>query len=255
MISKYQLTHECKAGRTWFTQKYVIENFGPDVLNKIKSDKDMIEGVTHKIIRKAVYSRTEPGGFDTVEEWCFCKELLDLTRKELAYERLKRREGRYKVNGKDYPGYVMCFIVRGQHHGLRRLVIAHANNYITYLNTRKRTVIDAIVFCKRIESANRKFLFQRLHEHCDELFDEETARMSSQAMIEKYLGLEPIIPVITKPPSEHTYLVPQEFYTGKLKSFMEEQLSNFKKFTKCTIKKNGVGARRKELPVGPTCDL
>ena len=180
---------------------------------------------------------------------------MDLVRKELAYERLKRREGRYKVNGKDYPGYVMCFIVRGQHQGLRRLVIAHANNYITYLNTRKRTIIDAVVFCKRIESANRKFLFQRLHEHCDELFDEETARMSSQAMIEKYLGLEPIIPVITKPPSEHTYLVHQEFYTGNLKTFMEEQLSNFKKFTKCTIKKNGVGARRKELPVGPTCDL
>ena len=231
-LTKYQTTATCKGGRTWYTEKWVIENLGPEVLVNMKTDTDMVEGITHKKLQRQVWSTTQPSTIELRPEWGFSEEVIELVRKELAYDRMKRRHGRYKVNGKDYPGYVMCFIVRGEHLGMRRLVIAHANNYTTYLNTRKRTIIDAIIFCKKIDSPNRKFFFQTLHEHCDKFLKEEPSHMSSRAMFDVYFGLKPAdIPVVTKPPSEHTYLVPQRFFLGHIKKFMEEQITTLKEVT------------------------
>ena len=206
----------------------------------MKTDRDMVEGITHKILKRQVWSN--PGSSSATElrnEWGFCIEVIELVRKELAYDRMKRRHGRYKVNGKDYPGYVMCFIVRGEHLGMRRLVIAHANNYTTYLNTRKRTVIDAVIFCIKIDSPNRKFFFQTLHEHCAQFLKEETSHMSSISMFDVHLGLKPADTTVTKPPSEHTYLVPRKFFLGHIKKFMEEQIMNLKRVTTKSTKKYG----------------
>ena len=91
-LTKYQRVVHCEAGRSWFSEMWVIENMGPNVLSKMKSDTEMVQGVTHKLFKRQVWSTT--GELESRDEWCFCKEVVDLVRKELAYERLKRREGR-----------------------------------------------------------------------------------------------------------------------------------------------------------------
>ena len=151
---------------------------------------------------------------------------MDVIRKEKAYERLKRRTGKYKVNGKDYRGYILCYFVRGTYKDKRRMVIAHTNSIETYLNSRKCVVVEQVVLCKKIESPNRKYIFQLIHEYCDKLFEEETLVVSSKARFEKFLGQDAKHEVIIKrPPSEHTYLVKPDYDVKDMQTCLDQKIA------------------------------
>ena len=139
---------------------------------------------------------------------------------------MKRRTGKYKVNGKDYKGYLLCYFVRGTYKKMRRMVIAHTNSIETYLNGRKRVVVEQVVLCKKIDSPNRKYIFQLIHEYCDKQFEEETLTVTSKARFELFLGQDTRHQVVLRrPPSEHTYLVKPDYDVKDMQTCLDQKIA------------------------------
>lgn len=223
ILNRYQNTYEDARGRTWYTEKYVIENIGSDALVKLKRDSDLMLGVTHKSAQRSfVDVNGEPA---LRHEFLFVDELIDLLKQQQVYERRTKREGRYKVNGKDYAGYVFCYVTRGSYEGCRRVVIAHANSIVTYFKTRKCVVVESIVACEKIASRDRKYIFQILHQFCDDAYREEPVVVSNMTQFESFMGLKLTQPpVISRPPTEYIYLVKPEVSFDPLKKLLQDQL-------------------------------
>lgn len=220
-LSKYQSTYEDGQGRTWYSEKWVAENIGYDQVHKMKTAEDLVCGLTHRVAQRAQHCKVS-GEMEMRDEWLFNQLYVDEVKKKQAYERTKRRTGKYKVNGKDYAGYILCYFARGLHDGLKRLIIAHTNAIETYLNSRRCVVVDEVVICKKIDSSNRKYIFQMLHEFCDEHFKEEEVVVSNKTMFETFLGQDAKHQVVIKrPPSQHTYNVDPKYDIKEIQAHLD----------------------------------
>ena len=221
VLSTYQSIYEDDRGRPWYSEKWIIENLGYQQVNIMKSADDLLCNITHKVVKRVKPSKTS-ADIEVHDEWVFAQAYIDQVRKQMAYERTKRRTGKYKVNGKDYPGFILCFFARGLHDGLKRMVIAHTNAIETYFNTRRCVIVDRVVICKKIQSANRKYVFQLLHEYCDQHFKEEEKILSNKAMFDKFLGqdLKHQV-VISRPPSQHIYGVDAKYDITKVQNYLD----------------------------------
>ena len=186
----------------------------------MKSAEDLVCGLTHLVAERSQYGQN--GVVEFRDEWLFNQRYVDEVKKKQAFERTKRRTGKYKVNGKDYAGYILCYFARGLHDGLRRMVIAHTNAIETYLNSRKCVVVDEVVICKKIDSPNRKYIFQMLHEFCDQQFKEEETLVSNKTKFESFLGQDTKHRVVIKrPPSQHTYNVDPKYDIKEIQAHLD----------------------------------